>query len=68
MVGLAFGTGRAFATLTDFDSDDDTLVFDVAGLGKDAEGANFVDGGDGTVGGAAGSFYRGGAAARTARR
>ena len=51
MVALAVGTGRSFTNLTDFDPDEDRFVFDVAGLGKDATGANFVDGGNGTVGG-----------------
>ena len=59
MVALAVGTGRAFTNLTDFDPDDDSFVFDVAGLGKDANGANFIDGGDGTVGGQASSFFKG---------
>ena len=49
MVALAVGTGRSFTTLTDFEPDDDRLVFDVAGLGKDADGANFIDGGNGTA-------------------
>lgn len=62
MVGLALGTGRAFATITDFDPNKDRFVFDVAGLGKDAAGANFLDGGDGTARGAASSFFKGGAA------
>ena len=64
MVGLALGTGRAFATITDFDSDKDKFVFDVAGLGTDAEGANFLDGGGGAARGAATSFFKGGAGQR----
>ncbi len=63
MVALALGTGRAFANLTDFNPDDDRLVFDVAGIGKDANGANFVNGGALGIGGQAASFFRGGAAA-----
>lgn len=62
MVGLALGTGRAFATITDFNPEKDKFVFDVAGLGKDSAGANFLDGGDGTVRGAASSFFKGDAA------
>jgi hypothetical protein len=52
-------TGRSFTTITDFDAGDDRFVFDVAGLGRDATGANFIDGGDGTVGGRASSFFKG---------
>ena len=59
MIALAVGTGRSFTNLTDFDPDEDRFVFDVAGLGTDAAGANFVDGGDGTVGGRAASFFKG---------
>ena len=59
MVALAVGTGRSFTNVTDFDPDEDRFVFDVAGLGKDATGANFVDGGNGTVGGRAASFFKG---------
>ena len=59
MVALAVGTGRSFTTITDFNPDEDRFVFDVAGLGKDATGANFVDGGNGTVGGRAASFFKG---------
>ena len=55
MINLAVGTGRSFATLTDFDARQDKLVFDVAGLGRDAAGANFIDGGNGTPGGKAAS-------------
>lgn len=62
MVALAVGTGRSFATITDFDPEFDTFVFDAAGLGADANGANFIDGGDGTVRGAASSFFKGAAA------
>lgn len=62
MIALAAGTGRSFANLTDFDPDEDRFVFDVAGLGRDAFGANFVDGGNGTVGGRAASFFQGNAA------
>jgi Ca2+-binding RTX toxin-like protein len=61
---LAAGTGPAFATLTDFDPLRDTLTFDVAGLKRDAVGANFLDGGagDGFPGGEASSFFAGDAA------
>jgi Ca2+-binding RTX toxin-like protein len=62
MINLAVGTGRAFATLTDFDARQDKLVFDVAGLGRDAAGANFIDGGNGIPGGKAASFFKGAAA------
>lgn len=64
MVALAAGTGRAFASITDFDPEHDTLTFDVPGLGSDAVGANFIDGGDedGTPGGSASSFFKGAAA------
>ena len=63
MIALAFQTGRAFTNLTDFDANKDRFVFDVAGLGSDATGANFIDGGNGTVGGQAASFFKGAAAA-----
>jgi hypothetical protein len=55
---------RGFTTIADFVAQDDTLTFDVAGVGSSARGANFVDGGagDGTAGGAASSFYFGAAA------
>jgi Ca2+-binding RTX toxin-like protein len=56
------GEGRAFATLTDFNAAQDKLLFDVSGLGSDVNGANFVDGGNGTAGGAAASFFKGAAA------
>jgi Ca2+-binding RTX toxin-like protein len=59
MIALAVGTGRSFTNITDFDPDDDRFVFDVAGLGRDATGANFIDGGNGTVGGRAASFFKG---------
>ena len=59
---LAAGTGAAFATITDFSAATDTLLFDVAGLGTDAAGANFADGSGGVVGGAASSFFSGAAA------
>ena len=59
MVALAVGTGRSFTTIIDFDPDEDRFVFDVAGLGKDAASTNFVDGGKGTVGGRAASFFKG---------
>lgn len=64
MVALAAGTGRAFATITDFNVNQDRLTFDAAGVGNDLPDANFVDGGagDGTPGGVADSFYKGGAA------
>lgn len=42
MVGLAAGTGRSFATLTDFNAADDKLKFDVAGVRQDSAGANFI--------------------------
>ena len=61
MIALAVATGRSFTTLTDFDPDEDRFVFDVAGLGSDVVGANFIDGGagDGTPGGKAASFFKG---------
>jgi putative nodulation protein len=62
MIALAAGTGRAFATITDFDPAKDRLVFDVAGVGKDANGANFVNGSGSANGGAAASFFSGAAA------
>jgi Ca2+-binding RTX toxin-like protein len=62
MIALAAGTGRAFANITDFDPRADRLLFDAAGIGADAAGANFLDGGDGTVGGRAASFFTGAAA------
>ena len=63
MIALAVGTGRSFTNLTDFDPNQDRFVFDVAGLGSDSNGANFVDGGNGTVSGQAASFFKGAAAA-----
>ncbi len=54
MVALAAGTGRAFATITDFSAADDKLKFDVAGIRRDADGANFI-GQEGT----ASSFFSG---------
>lgn len=62
MIALAAGTGRAFATITDFDPDMDRLVFDVPGIGKDANGANFVNGSGSATGGVAESFFKGAAA------
>ena len=59
MIALSVGTGRSFATLTDFKPEEDRFVFDVAGLGNDAAGAKFIDGGNGTVGGKAASFFKG---------
>jgi Ca2+-binding RTX toxin-like protein len=61
MINLAALTGRAFATITDFDPNKDRLVFDVAGVGKDAVGANFVNGSGSASGGAAATFYKGAA-------
>ena len=63
-VELAAGTGRAFTKITDFDAKRDGFQFDVAGVGRDSAGANFVDGGagDGTAGGRASSFFSGAAA------
>jgi putative nodulation protein len=58
---LAAGTGPAFATITDFDAAEDTLAFDVAGLGRDSAAANFMDL-SGGAGGPTASFYAGGAA------
>ena len=55
------GEGRAFATLTDFNAGQDKLLFDVAGVGSDVNGANFVNGG-GANGGQAASFFKGAAA------
>lgn len=62
-VELAAGTGRAFTKITDFDAKRDGFQFDVAGVGRDSAGANFVDGGagDGTTGGQASSFFSGAA-------
>jgi Ca2+-binding RTX toxin-like protein len=57
MVALAAGTGRAFANITDFDAEKDTMTFDVAGIGLDQEGANFI----GSAGVAA-TFFSGAAA------
>ena len=57
---LAAGTGPAFASITDFRAGEDTLTFDVAGIGEDSAAANFIDLSGG--GGAAASFYSGGAA------
>jgi Ca2+-binding RTX toxin-like protein len=62
MINLAVGTGRSFTNLTDFNAGQDKLLFDVAGLGSDANGANFLDGGNGTAGGQAASFFKGAAA------
>lgn len=61
MIALAAGTGRSFTAIRDFSTRKDTLTFDVAGVGQDNAGANFVDGGgeDGTPGGSASSFFRG---------
>lgn len=61
MTALAAGTGPSFSTIADFDPARDTLTFDVAGVGRDAAGANFIDGGagDGTPGGRASSFFKG---------
>jgi Ca2+-binding RTX toxin-like protein len=56
---LAAGTGAAFAAIEDFNAYDDTLAFDVPGLGRDAAGANFADGSGGVAGGAATSFFSG---------
>jgi Ca2+-binding RTX toxin-like protein len=63
-VELAAGTGRAFTKITDFDAKRDGFQFDVAGVGSDSNGANFIDGGagDGTAGGQASSFFSGAAA------
>lgn len=59
MVTLAVGTGRSFANLIDFNPNEDRFMFDVGGLGSDAVGANFIDGGNGTAGGKAASFFKG---------
>lgn len=63
-VELAAGTGSAFTKITDFDAGRDQFQFDVAGVGRDSNGANFLDGGadDGTAGGQASSFFSGAAA------
>lgn len=55
------GGGRAATTLTDFNAGQDKLQFDVAGVGSDVTGANFVNGG-GPNGGPAASFFKGAAA------
>lgn len=65
---LAAGTGAAFATITDFSAASDTLLFDVAGLGTDAAGANFADGSGGVPRGAASSFFSGAAAQSNGER
>ena len=65
---LAAGTGPAFASITDFAAASDTLAFDVPGLGEDAAGANFADGGAGVAGGAATSFYSGAASGSNGER
>ena len=65
---LAAGTGAAFASIEDFDAADDTLVFDVPGLGIDAAGANFADGSGGLPGGAAESFFSGAASGASGER
>ncbi len=65
---LAAGTGAAFTAITDFSAADDTLFFDVAGLGRDGLGANFLDGSGGVVGGTAASFYSGSAAGAGGQR
>jgi len=61
MTALAAGTGPGFTAITDFSAARDTLAFDVAGIGHDAVGANFIDA-TGGVGGAAPSFFQGAAA------
>jgi Ca2+-binding RTX toxin-like protein len=61
MTPLAAGTGPAFASITDFRAAEDTLAFDVAGIGQDSAAANFMDLSAGG-GGKAASFYSGGAA------
>ena len=65
---LAAGTGAAFATIEDFSAADDTLLFDVPGLGEDAVGANFAPGSGGIPGGAAESFFSGAAAGASGER
>lgn len=65
---LAAGTGAAFASIEDFSAADDTLIFDVAGLGLDAVGANFADGSGGLPGGAAESFFSGAASGANGER
>ncbi|TDH59255.1 calcium-binding protein [Dankookia rubra] len=57
----AAGTAPAFASLTDFSAAEDRLVFDAAGLGEDAAGADFLDG-SGGAGGQVASFFSGAAA------
>ena len=65
---LAAGTGAAFAAIEDFDASDDTLAFDVPGLGTDAAGANFADGSGGVNGSATASFFSGAASASNGER
>ena len=65
---LAAGTGAAFAAIEDFEASDDTLAFDVPGLGMDAAGANFADGSGGVNGGATTSFFSGAASASNGER
>jgi hypothetical protein len=48
--------------VTDFGAAHDTFAFDAIGIGQDSAGANFIDHGDGTSGGAAQSFFSGAAA------
>jgi Ca2+-binding RTX toxin-like protein len=57
---LAAGTGPAFTAITDFNTADDTLMFDAVGVGFDSAGANFIDKSNG--GGQPDSFFSGDAA------
>ena len=64
----AAGTAPAFASLTDFNAADDSLLFNVPGLGTDAAGSNFADGSGGVNFGAAASFYSGATAGAAGER
>jgi Ca2+-binding RTX toxin-like protein len=56
------GSIQGYSNVTDFDPSHDTFAFDAAGLGRDGVGANFVDNGNGTSGGAVTTFFSGAAA------
>lgn len=63
MVALAAGTGPAFASITDYEPGKDRMVFDAAGVGRDARDANFINNSGRAYGGEAESFFRGAASA-----
>jgi Ca2+-binding RTX toxin-like protein len=62
MIPLAAGTGFAFSAITDFNAAQDTLAFDAAGLGSNANGANFANNASGGPGSAVDTFFSGAAA------